>query len=206
MNVIGSPFGTTLADPPWQFTNRTGKGSPEHQRLNRYQTMSTDEIAALPVTDLAADPSHAYLWVPNALIADGLHVLAAWGFTYKTHLIWFKCRRDGGPDGRGMGFYFRNVTEVLLFGVRGSLRTLDPGRRQPNIIISQKRRHSQKPDEQYAIIEACSPGPYLELFARTQRPTWVAWGDEIPATQNKAPGRMQPGETSARSIARQSTR
>ncbi len=140
--------------------------------------MTTDEIAEIPVRELADVPSHLYLWVPNALLADGLRVMESWGFTYKTNLVWFKTRKDGGPDGRGVGFYFRNVTELILFGVRGTMRTFAPGRRQTNLIASRKREHSRKPDDLYPIIEACSPGPYLELFARYPRPGWTAWGIE----------------------------
>jgi N6-adenosine-specific RNA methylase IME4 len=172
-------YGTILADPPWRFTNRTGKMAPEHRRLRRYRTMSLEEIVALPVAPLAREKSHLYLWVPNALLAEGLAVMKAWGFTYKTNLVWYKVRKDGGPDGRGVGFYFRNVTELLLFGVRGSLRTLKPGRRQVNILLAQKGPHSCKPDGFYDIIEGCSPGPYLELFARFLRPGWCQWGDEL---------------------------
>jgi N6-adenosine-specific RNA methylase IME4 len=102
-----------------------------------------------------------------------------WGFTYKTNLVWYKIRKDGGPDGRGVGFYFRNVTELVLFGVRGSMRTLQPGRRQVNLIYTRKREHSRKPDELYDIVQQCSPGPYLELFARHKREGWEQWGDEI---------------------------
>ena len=171
-------FGTILADPPWLFANRTGKMAPEHKRLYRYRTMTNEEILSLPVGDLALPQSHLYLWVPNALIELGLQVLRAWGFTYKTNIVWYKVRGDGGPDRRGVGFYFRNVTEMVLLGVKGGLRTLSPGRRMPNILISQKREHSRKPDELYPVIEQCSPGPYLELFARRTRPGWVAWGDE----------------------------
>ncbi|MDQ3824091.1 MAG: MT-A70 family methyltransferase [Actinomycetota bacterium] len=174
----GGAFGTILADPPWRFVNRTGKVAPEHRRLERYETMTTDEIAEIPVRELADVPSHLYLWVPNALLADGLRVMESWGFTYKTNLVWFKTRKDGGPDGRGVGFYFRNVTELILFGVRGTMRTFAPGRRQTNLIASRKREHSRKPDDLYPIIEACSPGPYLELFARYPRPGWTAWGIE----------------------------
>ena len=174
-------FATVLADPPWRFQNRTGKMAPEHRRLSRYGTMSVAEICALPVADVTASRAHLYLWVPNALVQEGLAVMAAWGFTYKSNLVWYKTRKDGGPDGRGVGFYFRNVTELLLFGVRGSsARTLAPGRRQTNIIVSRKREHSRKPDEQYDIIERCSPGPYLELFARHERGAWTAWGNEAP--------------------------
>ena len=172
-------FGTILADPPWRFQNRTGKMAPEHKRLRRYQTMSIDEIIAMPVKEVAAEQSHLYLWVPNALLSWGLEVMEAWGFTYKGNIVWYKTRKDGGPDGRGVGFYFRNVTELVLFGVRGSLRTLAPGRRQVNILTTRKREHSRKPDELYEIIEACSPGPYMELFARYQREGWTQWGDEI---------------------------
>ena len=172
-------FGTVLADPPWRFANRTGKIAPEHRRLSRYDTLSLDEIAALPVGDHTDDPAHCYLWVPNALLPFGLHVLQSWGFEYKTNLIWHKIRKDGGPDRRGVGFYFRNVTEVILFGVRGKdARTLGPGRSQENFIATRKREHSRKPDEQYDLIEACSWGPYLELFGRGTRENWTVWGDQ----------------------------
>lgn len=175
--MAGQRFRTILADPPWQFTNRTGKVAPEHRRLSRYETLSLDDICALPVADIAAEPAHLYLWVPNALLPEGLRVLRAWGFAYKSNIVWHKLRKDGGSDGRGVGFYFRNVTEILLFGVRGrNARTLAPGRSQVNYIGSRKREHSRKPDEQYPLIERCSPGPYLELFARGVRPGWVVWG------------------------------
>jgi N6-adenosine-specific RNA methylase IME4 len=172
-------FGTILADPPWRFTNKTGKVGPEHRRLSRYGTMSLGDIAALPVADIAAPIAHLYLWCPNALLPDGLAVLAAWGFAYKSNVVWHKIRKDGGSDGRGVGFYFRNVTELILFGVRGrNARTLAPGRRQVNYLATRKREHSRKPDEQYAIIEACSPGPFVELFARGTRKGWATWGDQ----------------------------
>lgn len=172
-------FRTILADPPWRFQNRTGKMAPEHRRLSRYGTLSEDEIAALPVSQLSSATSHLYLWVPNALLPQGLKVMAAWGFQYKTNLIWHKIRKDGGSDGRGVGFYFRNVTELLLFGTRGKqARTLAPGRRQVNYMATRKREHSRKPDEQYAIIEACSSGPFLELFSRGTRAGWQCWGHE----------------------------
>ena len=172
-------FGTVLADPPWRFTNRTGKVAPEHRRLSRYGTLSLEEIAALPVAHHVADRAHCYLWVPNALLPEGLQVLGSWGFQYKTNLIWHKVRKDGGSDGRGVGFYFRNVTEVILFGVRGKdVRTLSPGRSQVNLIASRKREHSRKPDEQYKLIESCSWGPYLELFGRGARANWTVWGNQ----------------------------
>lgn len=172
-------YSTIYADPPWQFNNRTGKVAPEHKRLARYETMTADEIKALPVSDYAADPAHLYLWVPNALLPLGLEVMKAWGFEYKSNIIWHKVRKDGEPDGRGVGFYFRNTTEILLFGIRGKMRTLQPGRKQVNILKTIKREHSRKPEEMYRIIEACSPGDYLELFARHQREGWDAFGDEV---------------------------
>lgn len=172
-------FATILADPPWQFQNRTGKMAPEHKRLSRYSTMTLADIEGLPVEGLTLDTAHLYLWVPNALLTEGLAVMKAWGFTYKSNIVWHKIRKDGGPDGRGVGFYFRNVTELVLFGVRGkNARTLAPGRRQVNILKTQKREHSRKPDELYGLIEACSPGPFLELFARGPREKWVNWGDQ----------------------------
>lgn len=180
-------FNTILADPPWQFSNRTGKMAPEHKRLSRYSTMTLQEIMELPVPQLATPRSHLYLWVPNALILEGLEVLRRWGFIYKTNMIWYKIRKDGGPDGRGVGFYFRNVTEMILFGVRGSMRTLRPGRTQVNILMTRKREHSRKPDELYDIIEQCSPGPYLELFARHSRPKWTQWGDEFGSNGKSKP-------------------
>jgi N6-adenosine-specific RNA methylase IME4 len=187
-------FKTVLADPPWRFTNRTGKVAPEHRRLDRYSTMSLDEIKALPVGDATAKDSHLYLWVPNALLLEGIEVLQAWGFRYVSNIIWAKRRKDGGPDGRGVGFYFRNVTEPILFGVKGSMRTLDPGRSTVNMIETRKREHSRKPDEQYDLIESCSPGPYLEMFARYARPGWSVWGNESEdAVEPK--GKAQRGYT-----------
>lgn len=172
-------YRTLLVDPPWRFSNKTGKVAPGHARLKRYETMTIEQIATLPVAKHVEAPAHLYLWVPNAMLHEGLQVMRAWGFTYKTNLVWYKVRKDGGPDGRGVGFYFRNVTEIVLFGVRGKMRTGDAGRRQPNILCTQKREHSRKPDELYGVVEACSPGPYLELFARHRREGWTSWGDQL---------------------------
>lgn len=175
----GKDFYTVLADPPWQFKNRTGKMAPEHKRLSRYGTMNLDEIMALPVDRVVAETAHLYLWVPNALLPEGLKVMEAWGFSYKSNVVWHKVRKDGGSDGRGVGFYFRNVTELVLFGVRGkNARTLQPGRTQVNYLATRKREHSRKPDEFYDIVESCSPGPYLEMFARGARKGWSVWGDQ----------------------------
>jgi N6-adenosine-specific RNA methylase IME4 len=179
----GRRFRTILADPPWQFTNRTGKVAPEHRRLSRYETLSMQDIISLPVDKITQSTAQLYLWVPNALLPEGMMVLEAWGFSYKTNLIWHKVRKDGGSDGRGVGFYFRNVTEIILFGVKGkNARTLAPGRRQVNLLATRKREHSRKPDEQYEIIESCSPGPRLELFGRGTREGWETWGNQADET------------------------
>lgn len=190
--TVEGGFKTVYADPPWQFQNRTGKVAPEHRRLDRYSTMTLDAIKALPVADHVAKDAHLYLWVPNALLPDGLDVMREWGFRYVSNIIWAKRRKDGGPDGRGVGFYFRNVTEILLFGVRGSMRTLAPARSQVNMVETRKREHSRKPDEFYPLIEACSPGPFLEMFARRARPGWSVFGDEA-AEEIEPRGREQRG-------------
>lgn len=185
--AAGMRFKTILADPPWRFQNKTGKVAPEHRRLARYATMTLEEICALPLDKIAAPTAHLYLWCPNALLPDGLRVMSEWGFTYKANIVWHKVRKDGGSDGRGVGFYFRNVTELILFGTRGkNARTLPPGRSQVNYLATRKREHSRKPDEQYPLIESCSPGPYLELFGRGVRSGWVTWGDQADVSYQPA--------------------
>ena len=184
----GKKYNTIYADPPWQFQNRTGKVAPEHKRLNRYPTMTLEDIKALPVADIAGEKAHLYLWVPNALLPEGLEVMEAWGFEYKTNIVWEKVRKDGGPDGRGVGFYFRNVTELLLFGIKKKSapnRTLQPARSQVNLLRTMKREHSRKPDEMIPIIEACSQSPRIELFARGVRAGWDMWGNQ--ATEEYEP-------------------
>ena len=173
-------FSTILADPPWKFQNSTGKMAPEHKRLYRYPSLDFPIIENMPIQQIAEERAHLYLWVPNALIKEALNVMEKWGFTYKTNIIWYKIRKDGGPDRRGVGFYFRNVTEIVLFGVRGkNIRTLKPGRTQENIISQRKREHSRKPDELYDIIENCSWGPFIELFSRGKQKGWTHWGNEV---------------------------
>ena len=116
---IPATYGVVLADPPWQFTNRTGKVAPEHKKAHRYNTMPIKSVISLPVNNLSLENAHLYLWVPNALISEGLYVMKAWGFTYKTNIVWHKIRKDGETHGGGVGFYFRNATEIVLFGVKG---------------------------------------------------------------------------------------
>lgn len=187
LSNLREKYGSILIDPPWRFQNRTGKMAPEHKRLRRYETMSFEDIAALPVGDLAAPRSHLYLWTPNALLPEALSTMKAWGFTYKTNIVWYKVRKDGGPDGRGVGFYFRNVTELLLFGIKGRIRTLQPGRSQVNIIVTRKEEHSRKPDSIYSLVQSCSPGPYIELFARQRVDGWDQWGNEVDSYEENRP-------------------
>ncbi len=177
-NIVGK-FGTILADPPWEFKNKTGKIAPQYKKTSRYKTLSLEDIKSLPVERVSSKRSHLYLWVPNAFIKEGLEVMESWGFQYKTNIVWRKIRKDGESDGRGVGFYFRNVTELVLLGVRGKkVRTKKPGRTQVNFIQTRKREHSRKPDELYEILEQCSWGPFLELFARGRRKGWTSWGNQ----------------------------
>lgn len=200
---LAGAYSTILIDPPWRFQNRTGKVAPEHRRLHRYETMSFNEIGDLPVGQYATEKSHLYMWCPNALLPEGLDIMKKWGFKYKTNIVWYKIRKDGGPDGRGVGFYFRNVTELLLFGIRGSIRTLQPGRRQVNVISSRKEEHSRKPQESYRIIEECSPAPYLELFARERVPGWTQWGDQVDSYEHVRPKHRAYGRVAAEPARRQ---
>ena len=180
-------YGTILADPPWRFANRGIRPAPEHRQTFHYQTLPLAAICAMPIGQIAAAQSHVYLWIPMALIQEGLQVLSAWGFAYKTMLIWEKIRKDGQPHGGGTGWYFRCCTEAVLFGTRGRLRTLAPGRRQVNLLREPKRDHSRKPEGLYPVIEACSPSPRLELFGRgVARKGWDVWGNEIETAARAA--------------------
>lgn len=192
--TVPDGFRTVLADPPWRFGNRRSGMSPESGLRHRYHTMHLDEICALPVSSIAADSAHLYLWVPSAMLPEGLKVMSAWGFRYTTSLTWLKTRLDGEPDGSGVGFYFRNASELLLFGVRGSLRTLPGARGMTNVISARRREHSRKPTETYWLIEQASPGPRLELFARQSRDGWTVWGDESAGVS----GRFRPETCSVR--------
>lgn len=172
-------YSTILADPPWRFNNRTVRGAPEEPCCQRYQTLTTQEISEINVDKFCNESCHLYLWVPNAMLPEGLMVMDSWGFSYKTNIVWRKIKKDGDIHKGGLGFYFRNATEMCLFGVKGKMRTLQPGRTQVNVIDYPPGPHSQKPIGMYEIIEACSPGPRLELFARNTRDGWDSWGDEV---------------------------
>lgn len=174
ISEIPGYYGAILVDPPWRLINRAGLTFP------KYRTMALGEIEKLPVDDLAELDAHLYLWTPNDLIPGALRVIAAWGFAYKITLCWLKARRGD------LGGYFRNATELILFGIKGRKPIL-LGLRRVNAIEARRREHSRKPDECYEIIEKYSPSPYLELFARVPRPGWVQWGDEIKTYRGNLP-------------------
>ena len=158
-------YATILADPPWDVPSQRGSyGAARH-----YPLMPIEQIAALPVGRLAADDAHLWLWVTNAAWRQQVHVMEAWGFSYRSCLTWIKPRY-------GLGHYLRNQTEHVLLGVRG--RAPIRFRGQGTWLYAPVQEHSHKPEEQYAVIERCSPGPYLELFARRKRPGWAVWGNE----------------------------
>lgn len=167
---IGRTFKTILADPPWDVQQKGALGAASH-----YNLMTLDAIKAMPVADLAAADAHLWLWVTNATLRAGYDVMEAWGFTPRSPLTWIKPRL-------GLGNYLRNATEHLILGTRGNAPVLFKA--QPTWMFAPLQEHSHKPEEQYAVIERISEGPYLELFAR-RRPTsnadWSVWGNEIDA-------------------------
>jgi N6-adenosine-specific RNA methylase IME4 len=159
-------FRVVVADPPWQYGNRATRGAAE----DHYATMAVDELCNLEVPERLADDAHLYLWTTNGFLREAFDVMDAWGFAYKTCLTWVKPQM-------GMGNYFRSSTEHVLFGVCGSLRTMD--RALVNWFNAPRTKHSAKPEAFYDLVEKASPGPYLEMFARRQRLGWSVWGNEV---------------------------
>jgi len=158
-------YRTILVDAPWDVNQRGSYGA-----VNHYNLMTLDQIKKMPVAELCEENSHCWLWVTPASLRDGYDVLEAWGFKPKSVFTWIKPRL-------GLGNYLRNATEHVLLGTRGNAPVLFKS--QPNWLFAPVQDHSHKPEEQYSIIERCSPGPYLELFARRSQPGWDAWGNEI---------------------------
>jgi N6-adenosine-specific RNA methylase IME4 len=166
-------YATVLADPPWDIQQKssTSTGGRRLGADHHYNLMPVEEIAALPVGEkLAAQDAHLWLWVTNASLFAGKHVMESWGFRYRSILTWIKPRF-------GLGQYLRNQTEHLLLGVRGCAPIQFRG--QGSWLYAPLQEHSHKPEEQYAVIERCSPGPYLELFARRRRHGWHSWGNQV---------------------------
>lgn len=173
---MNKKYGAILADPPWP---EYGGGKIKRGADRHYPLMTVKEIMALPVSTMALPDSHLYLWVTNNYLPAGLSVMAAWGWRYVTCITWAK-------DKFGLGQYFRGQTEHCLFGVRGNPGyqiTPDGKRKQGRTLITAPRdKHSAKPEELRSMIERVSPGPYLELFARTHAPNWDAWGNQVAST------------------------
>lgn len=165
----GRKFKTLLADPPWAYSNQATRAATN----NHYDTMTVDEICALPVSELTDENAHLHLWTTNAFLFDAKKVMEAWGFQYKSCFLWIK------PT-MGIGNYWRVSHEFMLLGIKGSLTFQD----HAEISWYQEKRsnHSRKPIEIIKKIEKVSPGPYLELFGRETRDNWVVWGNEIART------------------------
>ena len=163
-------YRTILADPPWDI-NQRGRYSSRSAE-SHYELMPVDRIKAMPVASLCEENAHLYLWVPNGLLQEGLDVIKAWGFTFRSPIYWIKPRLS-------LGNYVRNASETLLFATRGKAPVKFHA--QPNWLFAPQQEHSHKPEEQFAIIERLSDGPYLELFARRKQPGWDCWGNEVPS-------------------------
>jgi len=186
-------FAAIYADPPWHFKTYNEKGrkrSPDWKPFEgspsiHYDTMSADAIRALPVASLAAEDSVLFLWICWPLLAEALELIEAWGFVYKTCAFsWTKAHagqvemfRDDADVQIGMGYWTRSNSEVCLLAVRGKPKRAQADVRQA--IIEPRRQHSRKPDCVYERIERLVPGPYLEMFARTTRPGWTSWGNQV---------------------------
>ena len=199
------PFATIVADPPWDYSNKMSGGgtsgySPVHPSrggnrgaANHYQTLSMEDLFRLPVTEVAAEKAHLYLWTTGAFIVEAHQLAEAWGFSPKGVIPWIKIKRDAAKHVQkaqgdlhaalrmGMGLYLRWASEFVVFAVRGKLPTLRDD--VTGVVFGERRAHSQKPDELYRLVDSASPGPRLELFARVQRPDYEVWGDQVDVWQ-----------------------
>jgi N6-adenosine-specific RNA methylase IME4 len=165
------------ADPPWHFEVYNEESGVERATANHYPTMGLDEICTLPVSDLATKAAVLFLWTTAPHLEEALRVISAWGFVYKTNLAWVK-------DKIGLGYFVRNQHELLLVASRGDMPTPQPADRPPSVITAPRREHSRKPDEAYALVERMYPDlPKIELFARSAREGWAAWGNQAPVAE-----------------------
>jgi N6-adenosine-specific RNA methylase IME4 len=177
-------FATILADPAWPYDDRASRGAAS----NHYPAMPLEEIAALPIGQLAADVAHLHLWTTTSFLREAFDIIEVWGFTYKSVFVWNKKQL-------GVGHYYRVATEFLLLGVRGSARFKRRDLR--NWTVRDRGRHSAKPQSIIEMIETVSPAPRLELFARGPFPRqgWCRWGRAIQRSelwrQAEAFGRAQ---------------
>jgi N6-adenosine-specific RNA methylase IME4 len=167
----GERFGTLYADPPWPYDKAPSRGAASRE----YPLLPLDQLAALPVRDLAADQAHLHLWVTNGFLYESKQILDAWGFTYVSNFVWVK------PGRPGLGHYWRNSHELLLLGVRGGLTAQQKHLR--SWLEVARRSHSEKPERVRDLVEQLSPGPYLELFGRAAVPGWTVFGNQqLPRT------------------------
>lgn len=169
------PYDLIMADPPWRFETRSGKGITPKGAGGQYRTMTLAQIMALPVAELAAPHCLLWLWCTNPMLPQGFEVLRAWGFTYRTAGHWAKLTRHG-KLAFGTGYILRCAGEPFLIGARGRPVTT---RAQRSVVMGQAREHSRKPEAAYAAAEKLMPGARrLDLFSRQHRPGWDAWGDQ----------------------------
>ena len=181
------PFGAIIADPPWPYEQRLGRGQAVGDSTRGglpYESMTLEEIRALPVGQVAARDCALLLWTTNTHLPVAFSLLEGWGFTYKTTLTWVK-------DRIGLGYWLRGISEHALLAVKGNPRRKftgphgASGKAWSTVIHAPRREHSQKPGEVWVMVEDLFDGPYLELFARHHRQRWLAWGDQVPVwTQN----------------------
>ena len=205
---------TIVVDPPWQyrnfnpFSNSKANGTDSAARkeiLKRqkyrkgaaatYRCMTLEDIAALRIDSWADENAHLYVWAPNSFVREALDLVAGWGFEYKQLLVWRKPRL-------GLGMYYRNTAEFVVFAVRGRLKTLRRDAR--SVFDGEQGRHSEKPQAFYDMVESMSPGPYLDVFARRQRFGWDVAGDQvysvIPALAASEPERQLPAAATSHAI------
>jgi len=165
-------YKTIVADPPWQYKNKKTGRSMKSGSQTKYSTMSTEDICSLPLMkDIADKDCILFLWATIPMLPDAFKVMKAWGFTYKTAIIWRKIMSWG------LGFWFRGQCEICLMGIKGKIKAFRY--QKSNFIQSKVRRHSQKPEEFFELIDPIIPRPAIELFAREKREGWDAWGNEI---------------------------
>lgn len=170
-------FGTIVADPPWRFSDQGSRAAPS------YSTLALQDIVHMPIESIAAERAHLYLWVPSALLRGGLAVVQAWGFRMVATMVWVKMGQ-GGAVQIGMGHYVRNAHELVLIGERGGLTA--SARDVPSVFFAPRTEHSAKPAVFFDLVARMSPPPRLELFARTPRAGWLAWGNEVTTDAARA--------------------
>lgn len=179
MALCGPPYATIVIDPPWPYTDRIN--AKNRGAENHYKTIELWQIMGMPVPEWAAAQAHVYLWTTNAFVEEAYRVVRAWGFEPKTLLTW-------GKPGLGMGHYYRNNTEHVLFATRGNLKT--KRKDMPTLFTAKRKAHSEKPQEFYNIVHLMSPGPKLDVFARKAHLGFDTWGDQCYC----APGLPTPEE------------